>query len=101
MVSVKKCSDLLEAALKLARAATGRPGFVYCRDGFPGTRLGALSVMGGERFRRPFAPLVPGCEQIPFGDLGALERALSARQAAAFVVEPIQAEGDVVLPPAG
>jgi putrescine aminotransferase len=57
--------------------------------------------MGGERFRRPFAPLVPGSEEIPFGDLGALERTLSSRQAAAFVVEPIQAEGGVVLPPAG
>jgi len=94
-------AEAVDAALKLARAVTGRPGFVYCRDGFPGTSLGALSVMGGERFRRPFAPLVPGCEQIPFGDLDALERALSARQAAAFVVEPIQAEGGAVLPPAG
>jgi putrescine aminotransferase len=94
-------AEAIDAALKLARAATGRPGFVYCRGGFPGTSLGALSVMGGERFRRPFAPLAPGGEEIPFGDLDALERTLSSRQAAAFVVEPIQAEGGVVLPPAG
>ena len=94
-------AEAIDAALKLARAATGRLGFVYCRGGFPGTSLGALSVMGGERFRRPFAPLVPGGEEIPFGDLGALEHTLSSRQAAAFVVEPIQAEGGVVLPPAG
>ena len=94
-------SEAIDAALKLARAATGRPGYVYCTGGFSGTSLGALSVMGGERFRRPFAPLVPGGEEIPFGDLAALERVLSSRHAAAFVVEPIQAEGGVVLPPAG
>ena len=94
-------AEAVDAALKLARAATGRPGYVYCDGGFSGTSLGALSVMGGERFRRPFAPLVPGGEEVPFGDLGALELALSSRRAAAFVVEPIQAEGGVVLPPPG
>jgi putrescine aminotransferase len=94
-------SEAIDAALKLARAATGRTGHVYCTGGFSGTSLGALSVMGGERFRRPFGPLVPGGEEIPFGDLAALERVLSSRPAAAFVVEPIQAEGGVVLPPAG
>jgi putrescine aminotransferase len=94
-------SEAIDAALKLARAATGRTGYVYCKGGFSGTSLGALSVMGGERFRRPFAPLVPGGEEIPFGDLAALERVLLSQRAAAFVVEPIQAEGGVVLPPAG
>jgi putrescine aminotransferase len=94
-------AEAIDSALKLARAATGRPGFIYCHGAFSGTSLGALSVMGGERFRRPFEPLVPGGEPIPFGDIGALERALAARRAAAFVVEPIQAEGGVALPPAG
>lgn len=94
-------AEAIDAALKLARAATGRSGLVYCRGGFPGTSLGALSVMGGERFRRPFEPLLPGGQEVAFGDVGALERALSARRVGAFIVEPIQAEGGVVLPPAG
>lgn len=90
----------VEAAMKLAQAATGRRGFVSCRGGFHGTNLGALSVMGEPRLRRPFEPLLPDCEAVAFGDLAALERAL-ARKPAAFVVEPIQAEAGVLLPPEG
>jgi putrescine aminotransferase len=51
--------------------------------------------------RRPFSPLLADCQPIPFGDAGALERALSRRDAAAFLVEPIQIEGGLVFPPAG
>jgi putrescine aminotransferase len=91
----------VEAAMKLARAATGRTGFVYCDGGFHGTGLGALSLMGERRMRRPFEPLLAGCQAVAFGDVAALERALAARTAAAFVVEPIQAEAGVRLPRAG
>ncbi len=94
-------AEAVEAALKLARAATGRAGFISCTGGFHGTSLGTLSVMGDGRMRGPFEPLLAGCEQLPFGDLPALERALNRRKAAAFLVEPIQGEGGVVLPPPG
>jgi putrescine aminotransferase len=94
-------AEAVEAGLKLARAATGRPGLVSCADSFHGTSLGALSVMGEPRLRSPFEPLLPGCERVPFGDLEALEKALAPRRAAAFLVEPVQAEGGVRLPPRG
>jgi ornithine--oxo-acid transaminase len=49
--------------------------------------------MDDANFRSGFEPLLPGCTQIPFNDLGALEQALSSRQVAAFIVEPIQGKG--------
>jgi putrescine aminotransferase len=94
-------SDAVEAALKLARAATGKKTLVYCQNGYHGLNLGTLSVNGVARMRELFEPLVPACEQVPFGDLGALERVLSKRNTAAFLVEPIQAEGGMVMPPQG
>src|SRR5438445_856873 len=54
---------------------------------------GALSLMDDANFRSGFEPLLPGCTQIPFNDLAALEQALSSRQVAAFIVEPIQGKG--------
>jgi putrescine aminotransferase len=94
-------AEAVEAGLKLARAATGRPGLLYCAGGFHGTNLGTLSVMGSERMRRPFEPLLPGCERVPFGDCDALRKSLATRRFAAFLVEPIQAEAGVVMPPPG
>jgi ornithine--oxo-acid transaminase len=83
----------VEAALKFARAATGRPGIVYCSHAFHGLTYGALSVNGDPTFRHGFEPLLPDCTEIPFNDLAALERALASREVAAFVVEPIQGKG--------
>ena len=60
-------SEAVEAAIKLARAATGRPGIVYCSGAFHGTGLGALSVMGHARWQRPFQPLLPECHAVPYG----------------------------------
>ena len=94
-------SEAVEAGLKLARSATSRTEFIYCQGAFHGTNLGALSVMGDERMRRPFEPLLEGCRRVPFGDLAELEKALAPRRAAGFLVEPIQGEGGVVFPPEG
>lgn len=93
-------AEAVEAGLKLARAATGRTGFVYCENAYHGTTLGTLSVMGSPRLRDPFEPLLANCERIPFGDLNALDAAVT-RNSAAFIVEPIQCEGGVILPQAG
>jgi len=92
-------TEAVEAALKLARRATGRPGLLYCERSFHGKSLGSLSVTGNPAYQRPFEPLVPECVAIPFGDVDALERALASRRFAAFVVEPIQAEGGMFVPP--
>jgi putrescine aminotransferase len=92
-------AEAVEAALKLARAATGRSTIVATLDAFHGKTLGALSVTGRETFRAPFAPLLPGVVHVPFGDRAALEEALP--DAAAFIVEPVQAEGGVRPAPPG
>ena len=86
-------TESVEAALKFARSATGRPGLVYCSHAFHGLTYGALSINGDATFRQGFEPLLPGCIEIPFNDLAALERVLAARDVAAFVVEPIQGKG--------
>ncbi len=86
-------AETVEAAIKFARGATGRPGIVYCEHAFHGLSYGALSLTDDPNFRLGFEPLLPGCTSIPFNDLAALERALSSKQVAAFIVEPIQGKG--------
>ncbi len=93
-------AEAVEAAMKFARAATGRPGIVYCDHAFHGLTYGALSLNGDANFRDGFEPLLPGCTRVPFNDLPALERALAACDIAAFIIEPIQGKG-VNLPSEG
>src|SRR5215470_3527881 len=73
---VNSGSEAVEAAIKLARAATGRPGIVYCEHAFHGLSYGALSLNGDDVFRDGFGPLLPDCVRIPFNNLFALEKAL-------------------------
>jgi ornithine--oxo-acid transaminase len=91
-------TESVEAAIKLARAATGRGRVLYCRRGFHGLTLGALSVNGNAEFRDRFAPLLPMCDPITFGDADALERELARGDVAAFIVEPVQGKGVYVAP---
>lgn len=93
--------EAVEAAIKLARAATGRATIVSCEGGFHGSGLGDLSVMGFRRWRKPFEPLLPECRRVPFGDLDALEAALRRHRVAAFLIEPVQAEAGVAIAPGG
>jgi len=95
-------TEAVEGALKLARAANSdRPKIIYCESSFHGKSFGSLSVTGREKYQKPFTPLLPHCEKIPFGDLKALEGKLASRDVAAFIVEPIQGEGGVMVPPDG
>ena len=89
-------TEAVEAALKFARAATGRPGIIYCGHAFHGLSYGSLSVNGDQIFRSGFGPLLPECIEVPFDDLQALEQALASRTIAAFIVEPIQGKGVIV-----
>ncbi|HEU0146790.1 MAG: ornithine--oxo-acid transaminase [Bradyrhizobium sp.] len=86
-------AETVEAAIKFARSATGRPGIVYCSHAYHGLTYGALSLTDDSNFRAGFEPLLPGCTSVPFNDLAALEQALSSREIAAFIVEPIQGKG--------
>jgi putrescine aminotransferase len=94
-------AESVEAALKLARISTGREKFLSCEGGYHGKSLGALSVTGTAEYRRPFGTLLAQCETIPRGDDELLERALAQRQFAAFIVEPLQAEGGMHALPEG
>ena len=58
-------------------------------------------MSGREHYRTPFEPLLPGCDRIAYGDVDGLAERLRSRRYAAFVVEPIQGEGGVVVPPPG
>ena len=94
-------AEAVEAAMKLARAATGRKGFVYCENAYHGTSLGTLGIMGKARMRDPFAPLLGHCQAVAFNDLDQMQAALRAKTVAAVIIEPIQGEGGVVLPEPG
>lgn len=93
-------TEAVEGALKFARAATGRAKIVSTFNSFHGKTLGALSVMGREKYRKPFEPLIPGVSFVPYGDAEAAARAIDA-ETAAMIIEPIQGEGGIIVPPDG
>lgn len=93
-------SEGVEAAIKFSRADTGRAGLLYANGAFHGLTCGALSLMGDSFWREGFGPLLPETEAIPFDDLDALEKKLTSKRFAAFIVEPIQSEAGIRVPTA-
>ena len=93
-------TEAVEGALKLARLSTGRTGFVAAENSYHGKSMGSLSVTGREKYRSPFEPLIPDVAFVPFGDVAALEAAITERTAA-LILEPVQGEGGIHVAPDG
>ena len=89
-----------DAAVKLARKVTGRPEVIAVAGSFHGRTLGTLSLSGGTDNAAKYLPLVPDNIFVPFGQVDALAAALSDR-VAAVLLEPVQGEGGVRVPPKG
>ena len=87
-----------EAALKLSRK-TGKYRIVATQEAFHGRTMGALSLTGQPSKRNPFKPLIKGIKHVPFGDSGAMKRAIN-KKTAMVIVEPIMGEAGVIVPPA-
>lgn len=100
--------EAVEAAIKVARkwghAVKGIPQdraeIIACDGNFHGRSIAILAMSDNEQYRRDFGPFPPGFKRIPYGDAAALAAAITPHTAA-FLVEPIQGEGGIIVPPAG
>jgi ornithine--oxo-acid transaminase len=86
-------SEVVESAIKFARASTKRDRILYHAHAFHGLTTGALALNGSAEFKSGFGPLLPGATEVAFGDLDALGRELRRGDVAALIVEPIQGKG--------
>ncbi|MCM3714725.1 ornithine--oxo-acid transaminase [Halalkalibacter oceani] len=101
-------AEAVETAIKAARRwAYDKKGvpdncaeIIVCEDNFHGRTMAAVSLSSHEDYQRGFGPLLPGIKVIPYGDLDALKQAITAHTAA-FLLEPIQGEAGIRMPPAG
>ena len=90
-------SEANEAALKLAKRATGKTDFIACNHAFHGRTHGSLSATWKEKYKAPFRPLVEGFTFVEYGDASAIEAAITIKTAA-VMIEPIQGEAGIIVP---
>lgn len=97
---VNSGTEAVEGCLKVARLATKRPKFVAAENAFHGKTMGSLTATGRDLYREPFQPLLNGFTHVPFGDADALRQVVD-EETAAVILEPIQGEGGIIVPPVG
>ncbi|MDP3710176.1 MAG: ornithine--oxo-acid transaminase [bacterium] len=101
--------EAFEAAVKIARRwgyeirhlPNNRAKIVVCKNAFHGRSVTAVSAASDEKYRKGFSPFTPGFLKIPFGKIEPVEEAIICYDAAAFILEPVQGEAGVIIPPAG
>ena len=101
-------AEAVETALKAARRwgydvkgiADNQAEIIACTGNFHGRTMGAVSLSSDPEYKRGFGPMLPGITLIPYGDLEALKAAITPNTAA-FLIEPIQGEAGIIIPPAG
>jgi acetylornithine/LysW-gamma-L-lysine aminotransferase len=91
-------AESIECAIKLARKYTGKTDIIAFVGGYHGKTMGALSATWKKKYRQPFLPLVPGFTHVPFGKSNRVKEAITEKTAA-ILVEPIQGERGIILPP--
>lgn len=101
-------AEAVETALKAARRwgydvkgiSENQAEIIACTGNFHGRTMGAVSLSSDPEYKRGFGPMLPGIKLIPYGDLEALKAAITPNTAA-FLMEPIQGEAGIILPPDG
>ncbi|MEW9050617.1 MAG: ornithine--oxo-acid transaminase [Neobacillus sp.] len=101
-------AEAVETAIKAARRwgydvkgiAENQAEIIACTGNFHGRTMGAVSLSSDPEYKRGFGPMLPGINLIPYGDLDALKAAITPNTAA-FLIEPIQGEAGIILPPEG
>ncbi len=97
---VNSGTEAVEGCLKVARLATKRKKFIAAENAFHGKTMGSLTATGRDLYREPFKPLLDGFTHVPYGDIKAIEAVID-EDTAAVILEPVQGEGGIIVPPAG
>jgi acetylornithine/N-succinyldiaminopimelate aminotransferase len=89
-----------EGAIKLARKFTGKGDIIAMENSFHGRTITTITATGQHKYKKGFGPLPPGFSHVPYGNLEVVEDAITEKTAA-VLVEPVQGEGGIILPPQG
>ncbi len=89
-------TEVIEAAMKLAKRVTGRYEIISCRNAYHGSSQGAESLRSDHEYSEAFYPLLPGIHHIDFNDENGLEEI--TENTAAIILEPVQAEAGIIPP---